>query len=272
MEASFLQESASIPLSVFHEESLPGGFSGTRHRHGFHELGMVLEGQCRWHLGRGRRVELQQGDAVVVPEGTWHREKSEARVRLAWVGFNGLRKASLLPLGRAVHLATDSEAASWLLREIYREQVRERAVSLRLTRLALEQLLVIVADAGARDRATPVRKPRRGIPEHRQRMVRSIATHFSRNPEQPLSLDEMARYHRISSRHLSVLFRQVLGVRPTDYRQQCRLGRAKALLRGSDGASVKEIAAACGFADAAHFCKAFRASVGKSPTEWRMDL
>lgn len=270
MEASFLQDTAWIHLSVFHEEPLPGGFSGTRHRHAFHEVGMVLEGDCAWHLGRDRRVELGRGDVIVVPEGTWHREKSGARVRLAWAGFSGLRNASLLPLGQPVRMAGDSEAAEWLLREIYREQVRERAVSARLTRLALEQLLVLIAAAGARIRAVPA-KPRRGIPGHRQRMVRSIAAHFAQNPERPLSLGEMARYHRISSRHLSLLFRRVLGMRPTDYRQQCRLERAKSLLRAADGPSVKEIAAACGFADAAHFCKAFRAATGHSPTEWRMD-
>lgn len=269
METTFLQDGAHIHLSVVHEDVLPSGFSGTRHRHGFHEIGLVLEGECTWHFRRGAREVLRRGDAVVIPEGEWHREAARGPVQLAWCGFSGIRNASQLPIRARIPLGGDLGAVEWLLREIYREQAKARPASPRLVRLALEQVLVLLSSVAASSNAR-VRKARRTIPESRQRMVRSIAAHFAQNPERPLSLIEIARYHRISPRHLSLLFRRVVGTKPAEFRQQQRLERAKALLRAG-GASIKETAAACGFADAAHFCKAFRASTGRSPGEWRAE-
>ena len=47
-----------------------------------------------------------------------------------------------------------------------------------------------------------------------------------------------------------------------------RIERAKRLLLSSNG-SVKEVAAACGYASEAYFSRAFKARTGHPPGTWR---
>jgi len=74
----------------------------------------------------------------------------------------------------------------------------------------------------------------------------------------------------ISRRSLYNLFSPG-GMTPHAFIQQAKLARAGALLRESGwrDASIARIADHCGFADAAHFSRAFHAHYGAAPTAWR---
>ena len=84
-----------------------------------------------------------------------------------------------------------------------------------------------------------------------------------------LGADQVAGALFISRRRLYQLFDDGLGV--SERIRAMRLNRAKALLsdpvKGAHG--VGEIARSCGFVSAAHFSRAFRAAVGRTPREFR---
>lgn len=63
-------------------------------------------------------------------------------------------------------------------------------------------------------------------------------------------------------------FRSRFGCSPGAYQRRYRLNRAAALL-ASDGASMAEIAQACGYFDQAHFSRAFRKAFGVTPGDYR---
>lgn len=68
--------------------------------------------------------------------------------------------------------------------------------------------------------------------------------------------------------HLARMFRRRHGCTPTEYSRRLRLARAASMLRHGH-ATVASIAAACGFADQAHFHRLFVRAYGIPPTAFR---
>lgn len=79
----------------------------------------------------------------------------------------------------------------------------------------------------------------------------------------PLSLDELAETAGLSKFHFIRLFHEEVGLAPHAFQLQLRVSRARELL--DSGTSVVEVAAACGFADQAHFSRCFKRAVGYTP-------
>ena len=85
---------------------------------------------------------------------------------------------------------------------------------------------------------------------------------------EPLTVPQLAARLFLSAGAFTELFRRETGVSPAAYLRRLRLDRAQTLLRETDD-SVAHIAACSGFADAAHFSRAFRAAFALSPREYR---
>lgn len=82
------------------------------------------------------------------------------------------------------------------------------------------------------------------------------------------SVLEVANAMKIDRTTLFRAFVREHGISPKRHIENIRLEKASKLL-SETRMSVKEISAACGFAQAGHFGKFFRERTGKSPTEWR---
>jgi AraC family transcriptional regulator len=72
----------------------------------------------------------------------------------------------------------------------------------------------------------------------------------------------------LSASHFARLFREHQGVTPHQFLQNARLDRAKSLLVAGE-LTIKEIAATCGYVDAAHLCHAFKAATKLTPKAYR---
>jgi LacI family transcriptional regulator len=83
-----------------------------------------------------------------------------------------------------------------------------------------------------------------------------------------LNIPHVAVHAGVSRRTLEVRFRHVLGKSPLEELQRTRLNRAKDLLRTTN-LSVADIAHSCGFANASHVGKLFRAVFGTTMTRYR---
>jgi transcriptional regulator GlxA family with amidase domain len=88
------------------------------------------------------------------------------------------------------------------------------------------------------------------------------------NIEEPLTLSEIADAAGISLRQLERLFHRYYNVTPAQHYLALRLRRARELLSHTS-APIMQITVACGFQTASHFCKAYRALFGHSPSEHR---
>ncbi|OGV83681.1 MAG: hypothetical protein A3K19_08430 [Lentisphaerae bacterium RIFOXYB12_FULL_65_16] len=86
------------------------------------------------------------------------------------------------------------------------------------------------------------------------------------NCAQRLTLDDIATQAGVTPRHLSRLFRRYTGESVKAVLLRVRLERARDLLTAG-GATVKEVAYACGFSTPSHFTQCFRHRFGRLPRE-----
>jgi len=260
-----LQSLTSPRLCVFQSRLIPGGFNSNWHEHDFFELGMVLQGTSSWHFRRKKQQSLTGGQGILLPPGASHRESGLTPVRFGWVGFD---LASTIParhLNRPITLGASAGDVAYLLQLIYEEQHSQQTGSAEICALALRQILILFQRAASEH---PAPKDGSSLSARQVQVVQSLAAYLDQNISHPHSLEQVAEYHRLSPAHLSLLFQRHYHITPTAYRLQRRLDRAQELL-GESSRSIKEIATACGFTDAAHFCKEFKKRTGHTPGEAR---
>jgi AraC-like DNA-binding protein len=98
--------------------------------------------------------------------------------------------------------------------------------------------------------------------------IAPVYAHIRANLDKPLLVGDLAEVARYSRAHFSRVFAAEAGLAPAEFVSQERMRLASRLLPNT-ALSIKEISAACGFADANYFAKAFRQSFVVSPTQFR---
>ena len=83
-----------------------------------------------------------------------------------------------------------------------------------------------------------------------------------------VDVPRMAAVARLGERTFLRRFLRATGLRPTEYLQHLRVGKARELLERSDR-SVDEVAASVGYEDTGAFRKVFARVLGLSPSEYR---
>ncbi|WP_239775967.1 helix-turn-helix domain-containing protein [Mammaliicoccus sp. K-M42] len=86
---------------------------------------------------------------------------------------------------------------------------------------------------------------------------------------QPLTLDKLAAQVHISSKYLSHLFKEEVGVTLSTYITEKKLEEAKIWLDNSN-LSISEIAHQLSFSDQSHFIKVFKRNNGITPKQYRV--
>jgi AraC family transcriptional regulator len=84
-----------------------------------------------------------------------------------------------------------------------------------------------------------------------------------------LSIDRLASEVHISPFHFARLFRSTFDMPPHRYVMQMRIARAARFLHTDQHRTIMDIALATGFASHAHFTRAFKCHMGKTPASWR---
>lgn len=97
-----------------------------------------------------------------------------------------------------------------------------------------------------------------------QNAIAYINTHLT----EKIKLGDIAKNSRMSSSHLSSVFKKHTGVTPYEYLLLQRVDRAAAMLRRTD-ISVLNLAGECGFGSLANFNKIFKKVTGMTPSEYR---
>ena len=88
------------------------------------------------------------------------------------------------------------------------------------------------------------------------------------NYAQPIAIGDLARRANLSTSQLQREFRRLFNMNPGDYVLRVRLLIARRQLEETNS-PVGQIALECGFYDQSHFTRAFRASTGLRPLEYR---
>lgn len=101
-----------------------------------------------------------------------------------------------------------------------------------------------------------------------QRQLKQVREYINEHLQQNLKLVELAAIAQISPYHFLRLFKQGQGITPHQYILQCRLEKARQLLRDRD-LSLAAIAAQVGFCDQSHMTRCFQRRLGVTPKQLR---
>lgn len=121
------------------------------------------------------------------------------------------------------------------------------------------------------DRVRPPTSPQPlppSVTEVGNEKVRRAILLIEQNLSEPLEVTEIASRVSLSRRQLERLFAAELGMSPRAFTKRFRLNHALWLLTNTTR-RVTEIAQECGFSDASHFSRQFRAEYGATPLEAR---
>jgi AraC-like DNA-binding protein len=107
------------------------------------------------------------------------------------------------------------------------------------------------------------------LPEPEDDRLQAIARILAEDPADNASLTELGQAIGASSRTLSRLLRNELGMTFYEWRTQLRIYHALVLL--ADGYDTTQTAYACGWANPSSFIAAFSSIIGSTPGRYRVD-
>jgi AraC-like DNA-binding protein len=228
----------------------------------------VVEG-CVETETRGTRAEARSGQVMVHPARLPFSERSAGPGVHEWIGFDAVVAPSvelfrLHPVPLVVTLVDPAEF-SRSFHELRRTWVSppDGARPVRVVGLAL-QLCAMVLEGWERA-GRPARAAHLHGPSDRfDVLIRHMEDHMAER----ITRDDLARLVHLHPGSLDRAFAAACGMSPLQMLREMRLRRARAMVEGGDD-PFERVAATCGFGDAAHFSRAFRARYGMPPGELR---
>lgn len=102
-----------------------------------------------------------------------------------------------------------------------------------------------------------------------RRLLTRVVDYIDAHLGDDLTLTQLAQVGGFNASYLSRLFKQQMGIGPSEYILRKRVDLAKQLLTDTNE-RIQDIASKTGYLSAHSFTRAFRSEVGISPTEWRV--
>lgn len=99
-------------------------------------------------------------------------------------------------------------------------------------------------------------------------IVRQVQAYLQENYAQDTEFTQIAESYHVSAAYLTKIFKEQVGMTPSRYRNEYRIGIAKELLIKTD-LSMRTIAEKAGFTDQFYFSKIFKKFTGESPAQFR---
>lgn len=216
------------------------------HAHVSLTLGRIDDG-ARELVTPGRRWRLAAGDGFVIPPDAAHAWETAGVSAYRVISIDPVR---FLPPPWDIAVFADARWAAAF-------DAAHRAVE--ADDPGLEPRLAALL--AATDAETPRIAP--PVLAGAVRKARRLATNHL---DERQALAQLGAEVGLSPFHLHRLYHRAWGLTPAQHRLLARLREARRLL--ADGASVADAAAATGFADQGHLCRAFRKTMGVPPSVW----
>lgn len=211
---------------------------------------------------------LATGDVLRLELGTPRRYRADARDPFVLIGVHATAQPGLPVHAAALPLPYGGEAAG----------LRRHDASGHL-RAAAERLCAVFAERPSAGRGALLAAQLAVLDAEWERLAEApvpdgrlgaVASWLRLSFNRPITRAEMARRAGLAESTFAAAFRATYGVPPLRYLNDLRLERARDLL-ASSGASIEEVAAACGFNDLPWFSRNFRRRYGMTPSAWRRE-
>ncbi len=225
----------------------------------------VLRGKGDFEI-RGKRYHLKKGDTFLIYPNmeACYRADDNDPWEYTWVGFDGTDAFYLLnhtdfsedaPVLEQVALSVEIEEK---IRQVYEAKGNLFYDAVSMTGALYSMIAMLM------ENSSPETKQKNRQTDRVEQAVRYIEEHYS----YPITIEDIADYTGVCRSHLYRMFRKVLKKSPRDYLEEYRIRQACQLL-GETGISVTAVAHSVGYEDNLYFSKAFKKSMGKTPSEFR---
>lgn len=257
--ALYLTDIGHYPEAFNHYVSRPQGCPNHIFIYCLSGAGWCQIGASSWRIGPGQ--------AIVIPADASHAYGSddERSWRIHWLHFNGSESADLLTL------LSDSREKPIMHLPRPESIVAAFDDTLRWTQRS-HTVNTLIALSGACARLLGLVAEGRRATEQRTRLVeeriRLTIKRMRETLRQPLTLEQLAGEACLSIPHYCALFKKQTGSAPMQLYTQMRIQLACELLHDTR-LPVKDIAEATGYQDAFYFSRAFKKSMGNSPSGYR---
>jgi AraC family transcriptional regulator len=254
------------------EQVVSGPYENPELELSHHLLGLVVsegEFESEWHVGRQLlRHTFRQGDMGFNPIGELGFARSFAAHETLLVAY----KPTLFHQISATVANQDIPNLCPMRDDFLKTcalTLREELVSgfpgggLYGDSIAVAMANHLIVRYGAK-RLMPESIPQKGLSENTAQIV---IDYIEANYATDISLDDLAVLVHLSPFYFSRLFKLSTGLSPHQYLIRCRARRAKELILANSQTSLKEVAQAVGFYDAAHLSRHFKRLHGVLPGE-----
>ncbi|HEX3879510.1 MAG TPA: AraC family transcriptional regulator [Bryobacteraceae bacterium] len=238
----------------------------------FPRLSVPLDGSHAMELpvdGRHERVAPARGEAVFVPGHAWNRPDWADPVKVLTFLFG----AKQIGISLVTHEGGDESRAHAIKTSV--ETTHDplcRNVLNALGALAGETrsgpLLRLLTESLLHSCHRLLRAPQAQKPRKAVRTYEMLCLYVQENFQDDLTREFMAQRFDIAPAHVSRLFRREGLMRFSDYVNLVRMNRAKFIL-ANYRIPLKEVAASCGYADVAYFCRVFKRFTKVTPGQYR---
>lgn len=241
------------PISFHYAFSHGAGYIVPPQSHFAYELVYYVKGSGNTTVG-GSSFPFHQGSFTLTRPGTVHSEHHATAGNVMFIIFQ-----ADVPDELPNHVFHDSEdrIIETLLRDIFNELQERRQGYTEILELRLRELMIKIGRL-----STPSTEGKSDITDF---AVRYIREYYST----PIDWKDLASFCNYSYSHFRFLFKETMGVSPSQYLLGCRLDAAKQLLCETS-LSCTEIAYRCGFPNNAKFSSYFKKAMGTSPKAWRL--
>ncbi len=216
--------------------------------------------------GRSRYEQVVQGDVVIVPANTSHQVQWEETGSVLMLGFeptifNYAIYEMVDPerVAIAPHFATPDPLIYQLGLRL-KAELESGGLGSRLYAEAIANLLAVHLLQQYSAQKLTIKDYTGGLPKYK---LQQVIDYINAYLDQPLGLAELAQVVQMSPGYFSRLFKQSTGYAPHQYLIQCRVQRAKQLLR--TGMAIAQVAYEVGFANQGHLNYHFKRLVGITP-------
>ena len=267
------------PVRIRYSEDNPAAQGP--HLHSLYEIYYFQEGKCRYTIG-DHRYELRPGDVLIMDGSTPHGANPDRNVpyRRTSVHFDpdyAERLCSVFGIDLLKHFRNGSHR---LLRLTASQQsaIQEKLETIialdsqandlafnRLHALFLDLLLMIHEICTiSHNQSVNVSRPAK------EKIVWEILQFIEHHYREEFRLESLEKKLHLSKNHLSRIFREVTGIRITEYLNQRRINQAMVMLQSKHKRrTIQTIGLEIGFKTHGHFTRVFKQYTGYSPQQFR---
>lgn len=258
-----MDDSLLTAIETFNYSSIPpGGYTVRRHVHPFHQLDVILDGELWVHLEDNPPIQVQRGDALLIPPLVSHYLESPKGFRQGSWKFH-MAPSYWRHFGTSFHQFKVADNDMENIEVVGQRYARADALAkhgiVAVATLCLLQCLE--SQPSAQERYDHLDTLRPQLWSLLERIERSV------NEEWPVT--RMAAECHLSPDYFSRCFHRIIGRTPQHYIVETRMRIAAVNLLAEPALPIKEIARRVNYSSVYTFSRTFKQIFGIPPGSYR---